>query len=175
MESWIHVSPTSGEGNGEVNITLDANDSSEDRTAEVSVITSTLNKILSITQKGLIMSSTFMDGVGFIVANNYGIVEPNWYTKSDEVTEEFHFPGGYESGAKIFASILVKTEELSTNLYYLEKLQGNNFVSGQKEIGEYTYYYAYVEDDGSGVCALDLQHVDKDDMTWHTIVKSNPM
>ena len=52
MDSWIHVSPLEGTGDGEVQITVDANTSSEDRTTTVNVETSTLNKILTIIQKG---------------------------------------------------------------------------------------------------------------------------
>ena len=52
MESWIKVNKTSGTGNDTVSITVEPNESSEDRTGTVDVATSTLNKILSITQKG---------------------------------------------------------------------------------------------------------------------------
>lgn len=52
MESWVHVEPVSGNGNDTVNITVDANNSSEERTTTINVETSTLNKILQIIQKG---------------------------------------------------------------------------------------------------------------------------
>lgn len=52
MESWVHVEPVSGNGNDTVSITVDANNSSEERTTTINVETSTLNKILQIIQKG---------------------------------------------------------------------------------------------------------------------------
>lgn len=55
MENWVHIEPILGTGDGTVSITLDANDSTESRTTTVDVSTSTLNKQLSITQKGLDM------------------------------------------------------------------------------------------------------------------------
>lgn len=55
MESWIKVNKTSGTGNDTVSITLEPNESSKDRTGTVDVATSTLNKILSITQKSQAM------------------------------------------------------------------------------------------------------------------------
>lgn len=52
MESWVHVEPISGNGNDTVNITVDTNNSSEERSTTINVETSTLNKILTIIQKG---------------------------------------------------------------------------------------------------------------------------
>ena len=52
MESWVHVTPVSGNGNDTVNITVDANNDSGNRTALIEASTSTLNKNLIITQKG---------------------------------------------------------------------------------------------------------------------------
>lgn len=52
MESWVHVEPISGNGNDTVNITVDTNDSSEERSTTINVETSTLNKILTIIQRG---------------------------------------------------------------------------------------------------------------------------
>lgn len=52
MESWVHVEPVSGNGNDTVSITVDANNTSEERTTTINVETSTLNKILQIIQKG---------------------------------------------------------------------------------------------------------------------------
>lgn len=52
MESWVHVTPVSGNGNDTVSITVDANNSSGNRTTLVEAETSTLNKNLIITQKG---------------------------------------------------------------------------------------------------------------------------
>ena len=57
MEDWIHINPNSGQGNDTVEITVDANTSSEDRQASVDIKTSTLNKILSIIQKGADMAN----------------------------------------------------------------------------------------------------------------------
>lgn len=74
MESWVHVSPLEGTGNGEVQITVDTNNSSEDRITTVNVETSTLNKILTIIQKGkLDMTFKFLffkkDAAGTITAS----------------------------------------------------------------------------------------------------------
>lgn len=52
MESWVHVTPLRGVGDGTVEITVDANTGSGNRTALIDVETSTLNKNLVITQKG---------------------------------------------------------------------------------------------------------------------------
>lgn len=52
MESWVHVEPISGNGDDTVNITVDTNDSSEERSTTINVETSTLNKILTIIQRG---------------------------------------------------------------------------------------------------------------------------
>ena len=52
MESWVHVEPISGNGDDTVSITVDTNDSSEERRTTINVATSTLNKILQIIQKG---------------------------------------------------------------------------------------------------------------------------
>lgn len=52
MESWVHVEPISGNGNDTVNITVDTNDSLEERSTTINVETSTLNKILTIIQRG---------------------------------------------------------------------------------------------------------------------------
>lgn len=52
MESWVHVTPISGNGNDTVSITVDVNNNSGNRTTLVEVKSSTLNKNLIITQKG---------------------------------------------------------------------------------------------------------------------------
>ena len=44
MESWVHVTPVSGNGNDTVSITVDANNNSENRTTLVEARSSTLNK-----------------------------------------------------------------------------------------------------------------------------------
>lgn len=62
MESWIKVNKTSGTGNDTVLITLEPNESSKDRTGTVDVTTSTLNKILNITQKGISVMDNFYVG-----------------------------------------------------------------------------------------------------------------
>lgn len=74
MENWIHINPNSGQGNDTIEITVDANSSSEDRSTTIDVKTSTLNKILSIIQKGADMAN--------IIA--------------------FYLPNGETSGAKVF-------------------------------------------------------------------------
>lgn len=68
MEDWIHINPTSGQGNDTVEITVDANTSSEDRSTTIDVKTSTLNKILSIIQKGIDMAN--------VVLLDFGILSP---------------------------------------------------------------------------------------------------
>lgn len=52
MDSWVQVSPSEGENNGEVQIIVEANNSSDNRTTIVEAKTPTLNKNLIITQKG---------------------------------------------------------------------------------------------------------------------------
>lgn len=52
MDSWVQVSPSAGKNNGEVQIIVEANNSSDNRTTIVEAKTSTLNKNLIITQKG---------------------------------------------------------------------------------------------------------------------------
>lgn len=52
MDSWVQVSPSKGTNNEEVQIIVEANNSSDNRTTVVEAKTSTLNKNLIITQKG---------------------------------------------------------------------------------------------------------------------------
>lgn len=52
MDSWVQVSPSKGTNNGEVQIIVEANNSSDNRTTVIEAKTSTLNKNLIITQKG---------------------------------------------------------------------------------------------------------------------------
>lgn len=51
MESWIQVDKMSGSGDDKVTVTVKRNDGSTDRTTQISVSTSTLDRILIITQK----------------------------------------------------------------------------------------------------------------------------
>ena len=59
MEDWIHVNPNSGKGNNTVEITVDANTSSENRQGSIDIRTSTLNKILNIIQKEQIWKNLY--------------------------------------------------------------------------------------------------------------------
>lgn len=54
MEDWIHVNPSQGTGGGTVQVTLDPNESEEDREGNITVSSNTLSKIISIIQKGMI-------------------------------------------------------------------------------------------------------------------------
>lgn len=69
MEDWIHVNPNSGQGNNTVEITVDANESSEDRQGSVDIRTSTLNKILNIIQKG---AEDMANVIAFYLSNEDG-------------------------------------------------------------------------------------------------------
>lgn len=174
MESWIHITPISGNGDNTVSITIDANNSSEDRTAEISVATSTLNKILNITQKGTQMYSKFLTGLGFVVMNDTSnSLLPDRYNLQDETTEVFTFTGGCTSGTKIVGSILIKTEVLNRTSFYIEKISGKNFKVQTKEIGDYTYMVGSVETDGCAA-GIDFNYIDENDMTYHTIVEYTP-
>lgn len=53
MESWVHVTPISGNGNDTVSITVDKNSESTDRRSTITVKTPTISKILTIIQKKL--------------------------------------------------------------------------------------------------------------------------
>lgn len=59
MESWIHISKNSGAGDSTVTITVDTNDTLEERSAIIDVRTSTLNKELKINQKPLELESMY--------------------------------------------------------------------------------------------------------------------
>lgn len=51
-DSWIHLSPTSGEGSGTLNISVDANPDNETRSGQVVVTVGLTTKIISIVQAG---------------------------------------------------------------------------------------------------------------------------
>lgn len=51
-DSWIHLSPTSGEGPGTLNISVDANPDNESRSGQVVVTVGLTTKIISIVQVG---------------------------------------------------------------------------------------------------------------------------
>lgn len=51
-DSWIHLSPTSGEGSGTLNISVDANPDNETRSGQVVVTVGLTTKIISIVQVG---------------------------------------------------------------------------------------------------------------------------
>lgn len=55
-ESWVTLSPTSGSGNGTLNISVTENQNSESRTATITISSSKFNKIITITQAGIITS-----------------------------------------------------------------------------------------------------------------------
>lgn len=67
MESWVHVTPLKGVGDGTVEITVDANTGSGNRTTLIDVETSTLNKNLVITQKGEDMA---LNKISFLFGSN---------------------------------------------------------------------------------------------------------
>lgn len=51
-DSWIHLSPTSGEGSGTLNISVDANPDNETRSGQVVVTVGLTTKIISVVQVG---------------------------------------------------------------------------------------------------------------------------
>lgn len=51
-DSWIHLSPTSGEGSGTLNISVDANPDNESRSGQVVVMVGLTTKIISVVQVG---------------------------------------------------------------------------------------------------------------------------
>lgn len=51
-DSWIHLSPTSGEGPGTLNISVDANPDNETRSGQVVVTVGLTTKIISVVQAG---------------------------------------------------------------------------------------------------------------------------
>lgn len=55
MEDWIHVNPSQGTGGGTVQVTLDPNDSEEDREGNITIQTLTKQTIVKLIQKGVSM------------------------------------------------------------------------------------------------------------------------
>ena len=55
MEDWIHVNPSQGTGGGTVQVTLDPNESEEDREGNITIQTLTKQAIVKLIQKGVSM------------------------------------------------------------------------------------------------------------------------
>lgn len=120
MESWISVNKISGTGNGTVSITLEPNESSEDRTGTVNVDTSTLNKILSITQKSLSMT------VNVINITSDGDVYFNGERKDGNYLFNYFTSGALAADAAtgFICNLFIEGEVLAvTQAYYEEQVE----------------------------------------------------